>query len=213
MPPCQMSLRILLPEQASPSQNEEWQQHSSSSLSLPSAQHQSFNKKSSKWPAHMSQNESLWAPSWEQEKGFAVSWAEEGILCLTDVSLLRLTPWISALSAGCHLEGKASQTLGKAIKVHLSQSFQYPLGALQNPLPVPLGHVGCSSWIGPLLPEHLSEVTPSWRAILLRMLKATKQAAGACLTIRGASLPSGKPSKITIREAGLFLRQNPALVR
>ena len=45
-----------------------------------------------------------------------------------DVSSLSLTPWISAPSAGCHLEGEAPQAQGKAVNPHLSQSFQYPPG-------------------------------------------------------------------------------------
>lgn len=47
-------------------------------------------------------------------------------------------PWISTLSTGCHLEGKASQTLGKAI-IHLSQSFQKTLGVLV----LPVAHFQC----------------------------------------------------------------------
>lgn len=63
-----------------------------------------------------------------KEDGSALPWDEKGILGLTDGSSLCLTPSISALSAGCHLEGKASQALGKAVKLHPFQSFQYSPG-------------------------------------------------------------------------------------
>lgn len=76
----------------------------------------------------MSQNESLGAPSWEEGRWIFIPWDEEGILGLTDGSSLCLTPSVSALSAGCRLEGKASQALGKAVELHPFQSFQYSLG-------------------------------------------------------------------------------------
>lgn len=93
---------------------------------------------------------------------------------------------MNALSTGYHLEGKA-------VKPH-------PAPPLSSAL---LGCTGCSCWIGPPSLQHLCEAIPSQRTILLEMLRATKQAAEARPTIRGASLPSGKLWVITTTQAGL----------
>lgn len=187
-------LRILLPGWVPPSQNEEQMQHSSPSLSLLSAQFHSFNKKGSKWPTHMRKK-----------------WVTRGTLMggrKMDLHSLgmRKASWVS-LTAHPYVSHPPSALWVQAVtwKVKHRRPWEKRSSCtLSSPSSTDWGGAGCNCWTGPPPPERPREVIPSRREIFLGMLRPTKQAAGACPTISGASLPSGQLREITTSQAGLF---------
>lgn len=114
--------------------------------------------------------------------GFALPWAKEGVLRLTDVSLVCLTPLDQCSECRLSLGRQSISGPRKS-----SQTAPFPV------LPVtPWAAQAATAELDPPPQSIRVKVIPSWRVTLLGMLRATKQAAGAHPSISGAPLPSGQ---------------------